>query len=377
MVKTSIPMVNLHDQYLAIKDEIDRAIAGVVDSCHFINGPDISAFETELANYLGVKHIIACANGTDALQLAFMSLGLEEGDEVITPSFTYAATAEVLGLLNLVPVFVDVDPYNFNIDVKKIEKSISAKTKAILPVHLFGGTANMEAIKTIADKYGLYIVEDNAQAIGAEYLYSNGSIKKTGTIGELGTLSFFPSKNLGCFGDGGAVITNNDELAAKVRMIAKHGQSKKYYHEVIGCNSRLDSIQAAVLRVKLNYLDNYTQKRREAAAVYDKLLSGVKGITVAINPSYSAHVYHQYTIRVENNRDGLQQHLKEKGISSVIYYPVPLHMQKAFMSIPNRKGDLSVTEEIKGQVLSLPIDTEISLEQQEYICTTIKEYNTK
>lgn len=377
MVKTSIPMVNLHDQYLEIKDEIDRSIAGVIDSCHFINGPDVKAFEEELANYLGVKHVIGCANGTDALQLAFMSLGLEEGDEVITPSFTYAATAEVLGLLKLVPVFVDVDPSDFNIDVKKLERSISARTKAILPVHLFGGAANMEAIKTIADKYGLFIIEDNAQAVGAEYKYSNNSSKKTGTIGDLGTLSFFPSKNLGCYGDGGAVLTNNDSLAAKVRMIAKHGQSKKYYHDVIGCNSRLDSIQAAILRVKLKHLDEYTDRRRGSAAVYDKMLKEVEGIDVPAQPKFSNHVYHQYTIKVKEDRDGLQKHLSEKGISSTIYYPVPLHLQKAFVNIPNRKGDLSVTEEIMGQVLSLPIDTQISIEQQEYICTTIKEYNTK
>lgn len=376
MVKTSIPMVNLHDQYLEIKDEIDRSIARVVDSCHFINGPDVKAFEEELASYLGVKHVIGCANGTDALQLAFMSLGLEEGDEVLTPSFTYAATAEVLGLLKLTPVFVDVDPSDFNIDVKKLERSITARTKAILPVHLFGNAANMEAIKGIADKYGLFIIEDNAQAIGAAYHYSNGTSKKTGTIGNLGTLSFFPSKNLGAYGDGGAVLTNDDTLASKVRMIAKHGQSKKYHHAVIGCNSRLDSIQAAVLRVKLKHLDMYTEKRRGSAAIYNSLLDDIEGITTPERQEYSDHVYHQYTIKVSQGRDKLQAYLSERGISSTIYYPVPLHLQKAFMNIPNRKGDLSATEEIMGQVLSLPIDTQISIEQQEYICTTIKEYNT-
>lgn len=377
MVKTSIPMVNLYSQYLPIKWEIDAAILQIVESTQFINGPEVKIFEDRLAEYLGVKHVIACANGTDALQLAFMALGLEEGDEVITPSFTYAATAEILGLLKLVPVFVDVDPKTFNIDPKKLEKSISARTKAILPVHLFGGVSDMEAILNITKKYGLYVIEDNAQACGAEYVFKNGKMLKSGAIGDMGTLSFFPSKNLGCFGDGGAVMTNNDELAAKTRMIAKHGQSKKYHHDVLGCNSRLDTIQAAVLNVKLKYLDNFNAKRNIAAANYYHMLAGVDNVILPENPGYSTHVYHQFTIRYTGNRDALQEYLSQQGISSVVYYPIPLHMQKAFMNIQNRKGELIETEIIKDQVLSLPIDTEITIEQQEYICTTIKEFNTK
>lgn len=377
MVKTSIPMVNLQAQNLPIREEIDAAIQRVIDSTLFINGPEVRKFEEELQSYLGIKHVIGCANGTDALQIAFMSLGLEEGDEVITPSFTYAATAEILGLLKLTPVFVDVVDTDYNIDIKKLEKSITAKTKAVLPVHLFGGVSNMESILAIAEKYGLYVIEDNAQGIGAEYIFSDGRVAKTGTIGTMGTLSFFPSKNLGCFGDGGAVITNDDKLAAKVRIIAKHGQSKKYHHEVLGCNSRLDTVQAAILSVKLNYLDKYNAHRRGAAQNYLNLLADHDKLILPRNPGYSNHVYHQFTIRYRGNRDGLQRYLAENGISSTVYYPVPLHMQKAFMNIQNRKGDLTQTEIIMNEVISLPIDSEITLDQQEYICTTLKNYTEK
>ncbi|MFY0644063.1 MAG: DegT/DnrJ/EryC1/StrS family aminotransferase [Bacteroidia bacterium] len=370
-------MVNLKEQYLDLKDEIDAAILHSVASTKYINGPEVGQFEKDFANYLGVKHVISCANGTDALQLAFMALDLEEGDEVITPSFTYAATAEILGLLKLTPVFVDVDPYSFNIDTERIEKSITAKTKAILPVHLYGLSAEMDRIKSIADKYGLYVVEDTAQACGAQYSSEQVGIKKAGSMGAIGTFSFFPSKNLGCFGDGGALCTNNDQLAKKIRMLSKHGQIEKYKHEILGCNSRLDSIQAAVLNVKLQHLDTYNEKRRQAALIYNELLSDVNSITCPSVPDKSTHVYHQYTIQYEHGRDGLQQHLKENGISSTIYYPIPLHQQKAFVAIPHRKGELEVTEEIKEKVISLPIDTSITKEQQEYICNTIKNYLNK
>lgn len=377
MVKTSIPMVNLRDQYLEIKEEIDHAILETVASTQFINGPEVKNFESQFAEYLGVKHVIPCANGTDALQLAFMALEYEEGDEVITPSFTYAATAEVLGLLKLTPVFVDVDPQTFNIDINILERSISARTKAILPVHLFGAVANMEPIMTIAEKYGLQVIEDTAQSCGSEYAFSTGKRKKAGTMGDFGTFSFFPSKNLGCYGDGGAVVTDDDTLAEKARMIAKHGQSKKYIHDRLGCNSRLDSIQAAVLNVKLKYLDKYNEHRQLVAERYDRLLKDIPGITTPCRPLNGTHIFHQYTIKVEERRDELQKELTDQGIGSAIYYPIPLHMQKAFMGIPTRKGELEATEEIKDQVLSIPIDSELSLDQQEYICNTIKDFITK
>ena len=377
MANTIIPMVNLKEQYLELKDEIDAAILTSVASTKYINGPEVGQFEQDFANYLGVEHVISCANGTDALQLAYMALDLEEGDEVITPSFTYAATAEILGLLKLTPVFVDVDPNSFNLDVSRIEKSITAKTKAILPVHLYGLSANMDAIKTIADKYGLYIIEDTAQACGAEYSSESGGIQKAGTMGTIGTFSFFPSKNLGCFGDGGAVCTNDADLAAKMKMLSKHGQKEKYKHEILGCNSRLDSIQAAVLNVKLPMLDHYNKKRINAAENYNELLKGIGQIKSPGLAEKASHVYHQYTIQCEYGRDELQVFLRENGISSTIYYPIPLHQQKAFMAIPHRKGELDVTEELKDKVISLPIDTSITKEQQEYICSIIKNYYNK
>ena len=331
-------MVNLHSQYLQIKEEIDGAIAQVIDSTQFINGPAVREFEEEFASYLGAKHVISCANGTDALQIALMCLDLQQGDEVITPSFTYAATAEVIGLLGLTPVFVDVDPHTFNIDPNKIEKSISARTKAIIPVHLFGDSANMEALQVIADKYGLVMIEDTAQATGSTYTYSNGQTKKAGTMGNIGTFSFFPSKNLGCFGDGGALCTDDDELAAKARMIARHGQGKKYHHDILGCNSRLDSIQAAVLQVKLKHLETYNDQRRLVADRYRDRLSEVEGIHLPLEKVNSRHVYHQYTIKVDQGREELKDHLQEQGISCMIYYPIPLHKQKAFVNIPVKKG---------------------------------------
>jgi dTDP-4-amino-4,6-dideoxygalactose transaminase len=369
-------MVNLRDQYLKIKEDIDDAILQTVSSTQFINGPEVKQFEKDFASYLGVKHVISCANGTDALQVAFMSLGLEEGDEIITPSFTYAATAEVLGLLKLTPVFVDVSPHDLNMDISKLEQSITARTKAILPVHLFGGVVDMEALQQVADKYGLLIIEDCAQAVGAEFIYSDGARKRVGSIGTIGTFSFFPSKNLGCYGDGGAVTTNDDALAEKIRMICKHGQKQKYIHDIIGCNSRLDSIQAAVLNVKLKHLSKYNKSRQNTAEIYKKKLAEILGIKLLSNPEYSAHVYHQFTV-LADSRDKLQAHLSEHGIGSAIYYPVPLHQQKAFMAIPMRKGDLEVTEEVKDRVISLPIDSELDIEQQEYICKTINDFYTK
>ncbi len=374
MAKTMIPMVNLQDQYLQMKDEIDAAILKTVASTRFIGGPEVEKFEEAFAEYIGVKHLIACANGTDALQLAFMALNLEEGDEVITPSFTYAATAEVLGLLKLTPVFVEVDPVTFNMDPEMMEKSISAKTKAILPVHLYGQCANMERILSIADKYGLDVVEDTAQAVGSSHQFSNGNIKKSGSMGTIGTFSFFPSKNLGCFGDGGAVCTNDDKLAEQLRMLAKHGQKQKYKHEILGCNSRLDSLQAAVLNVKLPYLESYNQSRITAANIYNELLSDIAQIRTPEVLENSTHVYHQYTILCEHGRNELQEKLRNEGVSSVIYYPIPLHKQKAFTSIPHRKGELDNTEIIVDKVLSLPIDSSLKREQQEYICNIIKHY---
>ncbi|MBR9860706.1 DegT/DnrJ/EryC1/StrS family aminotransferase [bacterium] len=366
-------MVNLRAQYLSIKDEIDEAISRVLDSSIFINGPEVQKFEAALAEYLGVKHVIGVANGTDALQIAFMALGYEEGDEVITPSFTYAATAEILGLLKLTPVFVDVDPNTYNLDPRKIEKSISARTKAIIPVHLYGSPAPMEDIISISNKYGLHIIEDNAQGIGAEYHFENGSIKKTGAIGDLGTFSFFPSKNLGCYGDGGAVCTNDDKLAQKVRMIAKHGQSKKYIHDMLGCNSRLDAIQAAILNVKLNHLERWNYTRLNAAKFYNELLADLEQVECPIIDENHKQVFHQYTIKAEN-RDELQAYLQSEGIPSVVYYKIPLHKQKAFINIPNRKGELSDTEALCDKVLSLPIDSEIAEDQQIEIVNHIKNF---
>lgn len=377
MTKTDIPMVNLHAQYLSMKEEIDAAVLDTIASTMFINGPQVKQFEENFARYLGVKHVISCANGTDALQIAIMALEYEAGDEIITPSFTYAATAEVIALLGLTPVFVDVDPDTFTIDTKKLEKSITAKTRAILPVHLFGAAANMDQILSVANKYGLHVIEDTAQAPGAIHVNSKGVKSFCGTMGTIGTYSFFPSKNLGCYGDGGAVATNDDQLAEKVRMISRHGQSAKYVHDVIGCNSRLDSIQAAILNVKLPHLDRFNAKRQAAAENYNRLLENIEGIQTPINKAYSQHIYHQYTIKVDGDRNALADHLSKNGIGCAVYYPIPLHMQKAFMSIPNRKGDLTVTEEIKDKVISLPIDTEITIEQQEYIIETIKQFITK
>lgn len=370
-----IQMVDLISQYEQIKPEIDRAILSVVEKAQFINGPEVSSFQTELENYLNVKHVIPCANGTDALQIALMALGLKAGDEVITPSFTYIATTEVMALLGLKPVFVEVDSKTFCIEVEAIRSAITDKTKAIVPVHLYGQAADMEGIMKIADEYNLFVVEDNAQAIGAEYTFSDGVKKKTGTIGHIGCTSFFPSKNLGCFGDGGAMCTNDDELAQRIRMIANHGQSKRYYHDVVGCNSRLDSIQAAILRIKLNKLDEYNSARQKVAAAYNIEFADVSHITTPFIASNSTHVFHQYTLQLEGvNRDALQAFLAEKDIPSMIYYPVPAHRQKMFSAFGSNNLNLPVTDWLTDRVISLPIHTEMEDDQLKFITNEVKTF---
>lgn len=360
-IKPITQMVDLKNQYLKIKQEIDSAIQEVIDSTAFINGPAVKTFQQNLEQYLNVKHVIPCANGTDALQIAMMALGLKPGDEVITADFTYVATAEVIGLLGLKPVLVDVYPDTFDINIEAVEKNITPKTKAIVPVHLFGQSANMEALMDIAKKYNLFVIEDNAQAIGSEYTFKDGSKKKTGTIGHIGCTSFFPSKNLGCFGDGGAIMTNDDELASKCRMIASHGQSKQYVHDVLGVNSRLDSIQAAILNVKLKYLNDYIAARQKAAAFYDKAFANHPEIIIPKRKDNSTHVFHQYTLQIKNNkRNQLKEYLQQNGIPSMIYYPIPLHMQNAYSDSRYKPGDFPVTEQLCNSVLSLPMHTELS-----------------
>ena len=370
-----IQMVDTKNQYLKIKDEIDAAISEVLNNTQYINGPIVNLFAEHLANFLEVKYVIPCANGTDALQIALMSLNLQPGDEIITPSFTYIATVEVIGLLKLKPIFVDVDPISFCIDEKLIESQITLKTKAIIPVHLFGQSANMEKIMEIAKKHNLFVIEDNAQAIGADYTFSDGSIKKTGTIGTIGITSFYPSKNLGCFGDGGAICTNDSALATTLKMITNHGQSKRYYHDIIGCNSRLDSIQAAVLHVKLKYLHEYTEARRKVANFYSNKLSINSEIIIPKIQSYSTHVFNQYTIQIDaNKRQGLIDYLAKKDIPTMIYYPVPAHLQKMFTDIIDIKYNLKITETLSAQVLSLPIHTEMDEEQLNFITYEILDY---
>jgi dTDP-4-amino-4,6-dideoxygalactose transaminase len=373
-----IQMVDLISQYEKIKPAIDEAIFSVIQNAQFINGPEVAGFQNELQAYLGIKHVIPCANGTDALQIAMMSLGLKPGDEIITPSFTYIATTEVMALLGLTPIFVDVDPNTFCIDPSKIEAAITEKTKAIVPVHLYGQAADMNKIMAIAEKHKLFVIEDNAQAIGSDYHLDNGAVVKTGTIGHIGCTSFFPSKNLGCFGDGGAMCTNDDLLAEKIRMIANHGQSKRYYHDTVGCNSRLDSIQAAVLRIKLRQLDNYIDARRNVADYYDGILGSIKGVSIPYRAHDSKHVFHQYTIKLEGiNRNGLNEYLASKEIPSMIYYPVPAHRQKMFAHFGSDATNLPVTDELTSIVISLPIHTEMQDEQLEFITSEIIEFIQK
>jgi UDP-2-acetamido-2-deoxy-ribo-hexuluronate aminotransferase len=374
-VAPKIQMVDLKSQYAKIKSEVDQALHSVIDSAAFINGPEVKAFASELGTYLGARHVIPCANGTDALQIAMMALGLKPGDEVITADFTYVATAEVIGLLGLTPVLVDVYPDTFDIDVKAIEGAITAKTKAIVPVHLFGQCANMEAIMELAKKHDLYVIEDVAQAIGADYNFSNGTKKKAGTIGTIGCTSFFPSKNLGCYGDGGAIFTQDDVLAAKLRMIANHGQSVQYVHDEIGCNSRLDSIQAAVLRVKLKHLDEYAAARNRAAEHYDKAFAGNAKIKTPVRSKYSNHVFHQYTLVLNGpDRAQLRANLESKGIPAMIYYPIPLHLQKAFRDDRYKEGAFPVTEKLCASVISLPMHTELDSQTLKYITDSVLEF---
>lgn len=368
-------MVDLKGQYEKIKSDIDAEIQRVIDSTSFINGPKVTEFSTHLEEYCGVKHVIPCANGTDALQIALMALGLERGDEIIVPSFTYVATAEVIGLLGYIPVMVDVDYASFNITLSNIEKALSRKTKVIVPVHLFGQCCDMAPIVNFAREHNLYVIEDNAQAIGATYTFPNGEKRKTGAMGDIGCTSFFPSKNLGCYGDGGALMTDDDELAEKIRMIANHGQRVKYHHTVLGCNSRLDTIQAAVLDVKLKHLDEYSAARYRAAQYYSENLKELSGIIIPEEMSYSTHVYHQYTLKVLNGqRDTLKKHLEDAGIPAMIYYPLPLQQQEAFMPIVRAAGTLDIAEKLAYSVLSLPIHTEITLEQQDVVISRIKQF---
>jgi len=370
-----IQMVDLKSQYHKIKAEIDNAVLDVLESSAFINGKQVQEFADALSAYLGIKHVVPCANGTDALQIAMMALGLQPGDEVITPSFTYVATTEVVALLKLTPVFVEVDKQTFCIDANALRNAITPRTKAIVPVHLYGQPANMEAIMQIAEEFDLYVIEDNAQAIGAEYTFSNGVTKKTGTIGTIGTTSFFPSKNLGCYGDGGAIFTDNDELAAKMRMIANHGQSKRYYHDMVGCNSRLDTLQAAVLNIKLRELDEYIQARRKAADFYDKAFANHPKIEIPYREKKSLHVFHQYTLILHNaDRDGLNQHLTSRNIPSMIYYPVPGHKQKMFHTYNSSSYQMPVTDWLTERVVSLPMHTELDDEQLKYIAESVLEY---
>lgn len=377
-----IQMVDLKTQYHRIKDEIDREVLGVIESTQFIGGPKVIAFRENLEKYLGVKHVIPCANGTDALQIAMMALGLKPGDEVIVPAFTYVATAEVIGLLGLTPVMTDVDPDTFNFRVDQVEAAVTPRTKAIVPVHLFGQSVDMEPMLALAQKHNLFVIEDNAQAIGADYTFADGKRKKTGTMGHFGCTSFFPSKNLGCYGDGGALMTNDDELAAAARMIANHGQSRLYYHDKIGVNSRLDAIQAAILDVKLKYLDEYCAARGRVAAAYDRAFSEIGDLKIPARQPNSTHVFHQYTLQAgplsppkggNLLRDELKAYLAEKGIPAMVYYPVPLYKQEAFREYwPG--GELPVTEQLCRTVISLPIHTEMTEAVLEKITGAVKAF---
>ncbi|HVA98348.1 MAG TPA: DegT/DnrJ/EryC1/StrS family aminotransferase [Bacteroidia bacterium] len=370
-----IHMVDTKGQYEKIQSEIDEAVLNVIRSSQFIGGPEVNLFQQELATYLGTKNVIACANGTDALQIAMMALDLKPGDEVITADFTYVATAEVIALLGLTPVLVDVHPDTFDIDVNAIERAITPKTKAIVPVHLFGQCADMEKIMQLAKKHNLYVIEDVAQAIGADYTFTDGSKKKAGTIGTIGCTSFYPSKNLGCYGDGGALYTNDDVLAKKINMIAKHGQSVQYYHDVVGVNSRLDAIQAAILRIKLRHLDNYALARNKAAAYYDKALANNPKFKIPARAKNSTHVFHQYTLLLNGvDREKLKAHLESKSIPAMIYYPVPLHLQKAYTDVRYKAGDFPVTEKLCASVISLPMHTELDEDTLKYISESIIEF---
>ncbi len=373
-------MVDLHGQYHRLKEEIDTAMQTVIESSAFINGPQVKTFGDHLAGYLEIPYVIPCGNGTDALQIALMALELQSGDEVIVPAFTYVAAAEVIALLGLTPVLVDVDPQTFNLDPQKIEGAISRNTKAVIAVHLFGQSCDMEPILQLAKRYHLYVIEDNAQSIGAEYTFADGHVKKTGTMGVIGTTSFFPSKPLACYGDGGALMTSDEILAKRIRMIANHGQERKYHHKLIGCNSRLDTLQAAVLDVKLKHIDEFTEARRVVAGRYDEALASCDLLIIPKRSAFSTHVYHQYTIQLKpaagfsdmaKQRELLQSYLKEKGIPSMVYYPLPLQAQDAYKWMARTPGCIDESARLSKCVLSLPIHTEMSKEEQEYIIDAI------
>lgn len=371
----NIQMVDLASQYHHFKTELDAALINCVESTAFINGPAVKEFQKSLETYLGVKHVIPCANGTDALQIAMMALGLKRGDEVIVPSFTYVATAEVIALLGLKPIMVDSNPNTFNITADIIEKAITPKTKAIVPVHLFGQSADMDAIMVLAEKHKLWVIEDNAQAIGADYTSKTNGTKKAGTIGHIGCTSFFPSKNLGCYGDGGALMTNDDALAETIRMVANHGQKQKYYHSVVGVNSRLDTLQAVILNIKLRHLDTYCTARRTVADAYDAAFKNIDGLQTPVRSDFSTHVFHQYTLQVKGNkRVALQAHLQDKGVPSMIYYPVPLYKQEAFKKYVKKGFSLPITEGLCTEVLSLPIHTEMPDHTLNYIIESVKSF---
>jgi len=375
--KKSIQMVDLKTQYHRIKSEIDEAVLKAIENTAYINGPEVKAFASELADYNRVKHVITCANGTDALQIALMALDAKPGDEVIVPSFTYIATVEVIALLQLIPVFIDATSDTFQMDITQLESLITEKTIAIVPVHLYGQCSDMETINQIAKKHKLAVIEDTAQAIGAEYTFTDGTKAKAGTMGTIGTTSFFPSKNLGCFGDGGAMFTNDDQLANKLHMIANHGQSQKYYHDSIGVNSRLDTLQAAILSVKLKHLSRYTASRNEVADRYDAAFEGHADIQIPVRASNSTHVFHQYTLKVNNGRrDAFQEYMKSEGIPTIIYYPLPVHLQKAYVQYGYVRGDFPVSEKLCDEIISLPIHTEMDPAEQEFIIeTTLKFFN--
>lgn len=371
----AIQMVDLQKQYSDIRTEINDAIQRVIDSTSFIKGPEVSEFEKELQDYLRVKYVISCANGTDALQIAMMTLGLKPGDEVITTDFTFISTVEIVALLGLKLVLVDPDPDTFNISPEAVRKAVTPNTKAIVPVHLFGQCSDMESINKIAREFNLYIIEDAAQSTGTDFIFSNGKRQKSGTIGHIGTTSFFPSKNLGCYGDGGALYTNNEEYAIKARSIANHGMKIKYHHDHIGINSRLDTIQAAILRVKLKYLDRYNEARRNAADYYDKAFSKCPYIKTPLRVAYSTHIFHQYTLRIKNGkRDELKRYLSEKKIPSMVYYPVPLHLQNAYRYLGYSEQDFPVTNDLCREVLSLPMHPDIEMEQLEYIASNVLKF---
>lgn len=378
IIYMKIPMVDLQGQYQRLKADINSEIQKVLETSSYINGPAVQEFASDLEKYLKVKHVIPCANGTDALQVSMMALGLKPGDEVITTSFTFIATAEVIALLGLTPVLVDVLEDTMNIDPQSIRNAITDKTKAIVPVHLFGQVANMDEILEIAKEFDLYVIEDNAQAIGANYTFKDGKTQKAGTIGHIGCTSFFPSKNLGAYGDGGAIFTNDDDLAEQLRIIVNHGMKVRYYHDYVGVNSRLDSVQAAILKVKLPHLDDFAKARNYAANYYNEKFANCKKIITPVTASFTDHVFHQYTLKlVDVDRDGLQNHLNEKGIANAVYYPVPLHLQKAYKDDRYNEGDFPVTEDLSKRVISLPMHTEFTEEQLQYVCDAVLEFVNK